>query len=67
MSENTQPRLMSPKEAAAETTFSAMQLGILSATGLFPKPVQLSARRIAYVRSEVTTWLDERIAARTTH
>ncbi len=28
------PRLMSPKEAAAETTFSAMQLNILSTTGL---------------------------------
>lgn len=59
------PRLMSPKEAAAETTFSAMQLSILSTTGHFPKPVQLSARRIAYVRSEVTHWLDERIASRT--
>ncbi|WP_416172407.1 helix-turn-helix transcriptional regulator [Agrobacterium salinitolerans] len=44
-----------------------MQLGILSATGHFPKPVQISTRRIAYVRSEVTAWLDERIAARTTH
>jgi len=58
------PRLMSPKEAASETTFSAVQLGILSATGHFPQPVQISTRRIAYVRSEVSAWLDERIAAR---
>jgi prophage regulatory protein len=64
---NDLPRLMSPKEAAAETTFSAVQLTILSATGHFPRAVQLSARRIAYVRSEVTAWLDERIASRATH
>ncbi|GGF82161.1 hypothetical protein GCM10010924_06840 [Rhizobium wenxiniae] len=67
MPENTLPRLMSPKEAAAETTFSAVQLTLLSATGHFPKAVQLSTRRIAYVRSEVTAWLDERIARRTAH
>ncbi|UXT40794.1 AlpA family phage regulatory protein [Agrobacterium tumefaciens] len=61
------PRLMSPKEAAAATTFSAVQLTLLSDVDQFPKPVKISARRIAFVRSEVEAWIDQRIAARKVH
>lgn len=67
MSENTQPRLISPKDAAHETTMSTVQLAAMAAAGLFPKPIQISERRHAYVRAEVTAWLDERIARRTAH
>ncbi|MND43601.1 AlpA family phage regulatory protein [Agrobacterium tumefaciens] len=67
MSENAQPRLISAKDAATETTLSAVQLSAMAAAGLFPKPIQISERRHAYVRSEVTAWLDQRIASRTAH
>ncbi|MES5097568.1 AlpA family phage regulatory protein [Agrobacterium sp. BA1120] len=67
MSENAQPRLISAKDAATETTLSTVQLAAMAAAGLFPKPIQISERRFAYVRSEVTGWLDERIASRTAH
>jgi prophage regulatory protein len=61
------PRLMSPKEAAAATTFSAVQLSLLSDVGQFPKAVRISTRRVAFVRAEVEAWIDERIAARSVH
>lgn len=62
--EKPAPRLMSPKEAATETSLSRVTLTNLSNAGLFPKPVVLGTRRIAFVRSEVQQWLDDRIAAR---
>lgn len=58
------PRLMSPKEAAAATSLSRPLLTLMAAEGQFPKPVRLGERRIAFVRSEVMDWIDERIAAR---
>ncbi len=65
MSENTQPRLISAKDAAIETTLSTVQLAVMASVGLFPKPIQISERRFAYVRAEVTAWLDSKIAAST--
>lgn len=32
--------------------------------GNFPKPVKLSARSTAWVKSEVTTWMEKKIAER---
>lgn len=61
---DNRPRLMTPKEAAAATTFSRAMLSLLSADGKFPSPVALGERRIAYVRDEVERWIDGRIAAR---
>jgi prophage regulatory protein len=59
------PRLMSPKDAALATSLSRTLLSLMSEEGRFPKPVDLTgSRRIAYVRSEVESWIDERIAAR---
>lgn len=57
-------RLMTPKEAAAETTLSAMQLSTMAARGEFPKPVWISKGRSAYVTAEVMAWIDSRIADR---
>lgn len=67
MSENAQPRLISAKDAAKETTLSTVQLAAMAAAGIFPKPIQISERRHAYIRAEVTAFIDARIAARTTH
>ncbi|MGG6893822.1 helix-turn-helix transcriptional regulator [Rhizobium sp. BR 315] len=54
--------LMSPKEAAALTTMSKSLLAAMAAEGHFPKPRQIGVRRIAYVRAEVLTWIESRIA-----
>lgn len=34
------------------------------AEGRFPRPVQLTARRVAWPEDEIKAWLDERVAAR---
>lgn len=44
--------------------FSKVHLGRLERRGEFPRHVQLSAKRVAWVESEIDTWLNERIAAR---
>lgn len=58
------PILMSPKEAARETSLSRQLLTLMARAGEFPAPVQLGERRTAYVRAEVVGWLNDRIAAR---
>jgi len=63
MTENAMPRLISAKDAATETTLSTVQLAAMAAAGLFPRPVQISERRTAYVRADVTAWIDRKIAA----
>lgn len=61
---NDNAPLMSPKEAAKLTTLSRTLLALMAAAGEFPQPVKLGVRRTAYLRSEVVSWLDARIAAR---
>ena len=58
------PRLMTPKEAASATSLSRPLLTLMAAEGQFPKPIQLTERRIAFLRAEVEGWIDARIAAR---
>jgi prophage regulatory protein len=58
------PILISIKEAAALTSMSRPLINILRAEGSFPAAVQLGERRIAFVRTEVLAWINERIAAR---
>lgn len=58
------PRLMSPSEAAIETSLSRTLLSMMAAEGQFPQPVRLGVKRIAFVRAEVEAWIDQRIAAR---
>lgn len=62
---DSQPMLMSPKEAAQQTSLSRQLLSLMARAGEFPAPVQLGERRTAYVRAEVVGWLNTRIAART--
>lgn len=58
------PRLMAPKEAAEATSLSRTLLTLMASEGQFPQPVKLGERRIAFVRAEVETWIDARIADR---
>lgn len=61
---DNKPRLMSPNEAASETTLSRVLLSLMAKEGQFPAPVKIGVKRIAYVRAEVEAWIDARIAAR---
>lgn len=61
---DNKPRLMAPKEAAIATSLSRSLITLMAENGMFPKPVSLGERRIAYVRAEVEAWIDSRIAAR---
>ena len=45
-------------------TLSRTQIWRNERAGIFPKRVQLSAARVAWVESEVDAWIAERIAAR---
>jgi prophage regulatory protein len=61
---DNQPVLISPKEAARETSLSRQLLMLMARAGEFPAPVRLGERRTAYVRAEVVDWVNSRIAAR---
>jgi len=62
--DNHKSRLMAPKEAVLATSLSRPLLSLMAGAGEFPSPVKLGYRRIAYVRDEVESWIDARIAAR---
>lgn len=61
---DNQPILISIKDAAAMTSLSRPQINVLRGREEFPAAVSLGERRIAFVRSEVVAWTNERIAAR---
>ncbi|MGY6568521.1 MAG: helix-turn-helix transcriptional regulator [Salinarimonas sp.] len=61
---DNQPRLISPKDAAAAVNLSRPALYYLAESGQFPKPVRLTEKRIAFVRAEVEAWIDQRIQGR---
>ena len=61
---DNKPRLICPKDAAIATSLSRSLIALMSAEGQFPQPVSLGVRRIAYVRSEVEEWIEQRIAGR---
>lgn len=58
------PPIISIKTAAAMTSLSRPAINSLRAAGQFPAAVQLGERRIGFVRQEVMTWINQRIAAR---
>jgi len=58
------PILISMKDACALTSLSRTMINRLRAAGRFPAAVELGDRRVAFVRSEVLAWIDERIAGR---
>jgi prophage regulatory protein len=50
--------------AAKGITFSKMHIWRLEKAGQFPRHVQVSAQRVAWVESEIDEWISARIAAR---
>lgn len=63
---NDNLRLIRRKEVQSKTGLGASSIYAEMAKGLFPKPIQLSERRVAWVESEIDTWIAERIASRNT-
>lgn len=64
MTEQHKPRLMSFDEVCRETTLSRFAINSLRNAGFFPVAVQITERRIGFVREEVEAWIDAKIAAR---
>ncbi|ESY37782.1 dipicolinate synthase [Mesorhizobium sp. LNJC384A00] len=57
------PVLISLNDACAMTSLSRTAINNRRATGQFPAAVPLGEKRIAFVRSEVLAWIDDRISA----
>ena len=42
------------------TALSVRRIYELKAAGLFPEPIRISARRVAWREADIAAWLDER-------
>lgn len=64
MTRKPAPILIPMKEVCALTSLSRTMVNRLRSQGRFPDVVELGDRRVAFVRSEVLAWIEERIAGR---
>ena len=58
----TQNRLISIQEACRRSSLSRTSINKYRAAGLFPRPIKLGEKRLAFVESEVDDWIEKRIA-----
>ena len=58
------PALISLNDACKMTSMSRTMLNRYRSEGRFPVAVELGERRVAFVRSEVTAWVQAKIDAR---
>lgn len=58
------PILVSLNDACRMTSMSRSMLNRYRSEGRFPIAVDLGDRRVAFVRSEVTDWIQTKISAR---
>ncbi|NKE75027.1 AlpA family phage regulatory protein [Ochrobactrum sp. MC-1LL] len=61
---NSVSPLVSLTDVCKMTSLSRFLIRALEKDGKFPKSVQLGAKRIAYVRSELEEWINDKIAQR---
>ncbi|MGW9949817.1 prophage regulatory protein [Rhizobium leguminosarum] len=54
--------LIAPKEVGRLTSLSRTQIDRYRTDGRFPLPVMLGSKRMAFVKSEVIGWIEDRIA-----
>ena len=59
-------RLISLKDVERLTSLKKSSIYSLIAKGRFPRPVKVSVRRVAWLASEVQTWIATRLDARST-
>lgn len=57
-------RLITDEEVEGITGMSRYQRNYLTKKGVFPSPVKVSYRKIAYFEDEIRAWLDTRRQAR---
>ena len=55
-------RLIRRKEVQAKTGLGASSIYALMDHGKFPKAINISERRVAWIESEIDQWIYERIA-----
>jgi prophage regulatory protein len=58
--------LVSLNQAAIMTSMSRSMINTYRAEGRFPAAVDLGSRRVAFVKTEVMDWIEQKIAARRT-
>lgn len=54
------PRMLTLNDLEKLLPFTGLYIARLAEEGRFPKPVQLSARRLAWFEPEVLAWLEAR-------
>lgn len=59
-----QSKLISLNDACELTSLSRTAINRYRSEGRFPQAVSLGEKRIAFVRDEVSAWIDNRIAER---
>ena len=62
--QDTPRRLIFPDEVRSISHYSAQHLRRLEENGEFPLRVRIGKNRIAWLRSEVEQWLDDRLGGR---
>lgn len=62
--QNPTDRFLPWKELKSIIPYSRVHVGRLEERGLFPKRTHLGAGRVAWLASEINTWIDEKIAQR---
>ena len=63
---NENVRLIRRKEVQAKTGLGASSIYAMMQQGTFPKAVNISERRVAWIESDVDSWIAERIASHKT-
>jgi prophage regulatory protein len=58
------PTLISLNDACRLTSLSRTGINKARTAGRFPQAIELDGRRVAFVRTEVESWIKSRIAAR---
>lgn len=61
--QNENIRLIRRKEVQAKTGLGASSIYAMMQQGMFPKAVNISERRVAWIESDVDQWINERIAS----
>lgn len=63
MAEQIREFLLRRKDVQARTGLGRSTIYALIKEGKFPKPIQLTARTVAWTQSSIDEWVEERIAA----
>lgn len=59
--QNENVRLIRSKEVQAKTGLGASSIYAMMQKGTFPKAINISERRVAWIESDIDLWISERI------